>query len=271
MNNQSKKAILLVSFGTGNADTRRRTLDAIETDVRTAFPSYQVYTAWTSSALIERRKKEDGVTVDTVAESLHRMKNDGITDVVVQHTFVIRGVEYEIMKAEASACRGDFSSFLLGEPLLSTGEDLHAAAKVLAAEFSDLAEDTVLIFMGHGAAHQLPVPADNVYSQLNHTFHAIGHSNIFVGAMHGTPSLEELLPELGSLKPSEVILLPLLITAGGHALKELNGDSPESWKNRLLRAGFPVKCILKGLGEYSSVRTLCINHISAALTDKSRP
>lgn len=38
MNAASKKAILIVSFGTSYENTRKRTIDAIERDIADAFP-----------------------------------------------------------------------------------------------------------------------------------------------------------------------------------------------------------------------------------------
>ena len=47
MNAASKKAILIVSFGTSYENTRKRTIDAIERDIADAFPVCPVYRAWT--------------------------------------------------------------------------------------------------------------------------------------------------------------------------------------------------------------------------------
>lgn len=48
MPDASKKAILVVSFGTSFAETREKTIDAIEKEIADAFPDYQIYRAWTS-------------------------------------------------------------------------------------------------------------------------------------------------------------------------------------------------------------------------------
>ena len=49
-----EKALLVVSFGTSHAETRRRTIEAIEADLQAAFPERRLYRAWTSGFL---RKK----------------------------------------------------------------------------------------------------------------------------------------------------------------------------------------------------------------------
>ena len=59
MNAASKKAILIVSFGTSYENTRKRTIDAIERDIADAFPVCPVYRAWTSKMIIAKLKKRD--------------------------------------------------------------------------------------------------------------------------------------------------------------------------------------------------------------------
>lgn len=57
-----KKAILAVSFGTTHDDTRKVTIDAIEDDMRAAFPEYPLYRAWTSKMIIKKLKNRDHVS-----------------------------------------------------------------------------------------------------------------------------------------------------------------------------------------------------------------
>ena len=60
MGNLTKKAILVVSFGTSHEDTRKVTIDAIEETIGAAFPQYRIYRAWTSKMIIAKLKKRDG-------------------------------------------------------------------------------------------------------------------------------------------------------------------------------------------------------------------
>ena len=58
----------------------------------------------------------------------------------------------------------------------------------------------------------------------------------------------------------EVVLHPLLFVAGEHAKKDIAGPSSDSWKSILEKNGFQVSCVLKGLGEYESIRSIYIKH-----------
>ena len=50
----SKKAILVVSFGTSYEETREKTIGAIEEDFRRAFPDFEVRRAFTSGMIIRK-------------------------------------------------------------------------------------------------------------------------------------------------------------------------------------------------------------------------
>ena len=42
-----KTAILVISFGTSYEETRKKTIEQIESDLHHAFPEYPLYRAWT--------------------------------------------------------------------------------------------------------------------------------------------------------------------------------------------------------------------------------
>ena len=56
MEKHTKKAILVVSFGTSVNETREKTIDRIETDIRNANPDAAIYRAWTSKMIIRKLK-----------------------------------------------------------------------------------------------------------------------------------------------------------------------------------------------------------------------
>ena len=134
MNAASKKAILIVSFGTSYENTRKRTIDAIERDIADAFPVCPAYRAWTSKMIIAKLKKRDGIIIHTVKEAMEQMLLDGITDVIVQPTHVINGIENDQMKADALSFRDRFSSIVFGNPLLTTEEDNQAVVQAVAGD-----------------------------------------------------------------------------------------------------------------------------------------
>ena len=61
----TEKALLVVSFGTSYAQTRERTIGAIERKLAERFPNRVVRRAWTSSFIIKKVAKTEGLIVDT--------------------------------------------------------------------------------------------------------------------------------------------------------------------------------------------------------------
>ena len=66
------------------------------------------------------------------------MKKDGITDVLIQPTHVINGIENDLMKEDALAYRDDFHSITFGDPLLTSAEDNLAVIQALPMNFLTL-------------------------------------------------------------------------------------------------------------------------------------
>ncbi len=115
----SQKAILVVSFGTSYEDARKATIERIEEDIRAAFPEYRIYRAWTSRMILSILKKREQLIIPNVQEAMDAMISDGITEVIVQPTHILDGIENHIMKEEVLSYQDHFSSISFGKPLLS--------------------------------------------------------------------------------------------------------------------------------------------------------
>lgn len=255
---EMKKAILAVSFGTSHHDTRKVTIDAIEQEMQAAFPDYPLYRAWTSKMIIRKLKKRDHLHIHTVKEAMEQMRMDGITDVLIQPTHVINGIENDLMKEDALSYREYFHSISLGDPLLTSEQDSLRVIEAITQEFSDLQKDEVLVLMGHGTTHF----SNSVYAALDYTFKDRGFPNIFLGTVEAYPSMETLLKMVNAYGPSKVILAPFMIVAGDHAKNDMAGDDPDSWYSQFKAAGYEVRPVIKGLGEYPGIRKLFVEHLS---------
>lgn len=252
-----KQAILVVSFGTSYQETRTRTIEAIEADVKKAYPDYTIYRAWTSKMIIKKLRTRDGIHVDTVDQAMERMKQDGVQTLLVQPTHILNGIENDCMKEEILAYQADFSSISFGDPLFTSTEDLQAMVDILAEEFSDIDDDTAVLLMGHGSDHY----ANMAYAALDYHCKARQKAQLFVGTVEGYPAVDDLLQALQTTDYRKILLAPLMIVAGDHASNDLVGKSADSWYNRCKQAGFAVSYRLKGLGEYEKVRALLLDHL----------
>ena len=254
---ESKKAILVVSFGTSYNTTREKTIDVIEKKIDEAFPEQKIYRAWTSKMIMAKLLKRDGIKINNVKEAMEQMRNDGITDVIVQPTHVINGIENDLMKEDALSYRDDFHSIAFGTPLLTSEQDSLDVIDAVVKEFSDLKDHEALVLMGHGTTHY----ANSIYAALDYTFKDKGYPNVHLGTVEAYPSMQTLLRMVKEQKPKKVKLAPFMIVAGDHARNDMAGDDPESWRCQFEAAGFEVECCLKGLGEYPAVQDIFIRHI----------
>lgn len=258
---EKKKGLLVVSFGTSVRKTCKKTIDVIEKRLGEEFSEYAVYRAWTSKKIIKKIQDRDKVKTDTVSEAMERMFLDGITEVVVQPTHVINGIENEQMREDVMAFRERFASIRLGEPLLVKEKDLVEVTEAVMEEFKDLSEDEVLVWMGHGTTHK----ANRIYKALDAEFRDRGYPYVFVGTVEASPSLEVLIERVRAYGAKKVRLAPFMVVAGDHALHDMSGEDEDSWKSLFEAAGFEVRCVLKGLGEYQGIQRLYVQHVKEAL------
>ena len=261
MNQQTDKAILVVSFGTSYEASRKATIEKIEQDIRNAFQDHRIYRAWTSKFIISILKKRDNYTVPTVKEALEQMITDGIREVVVQPTHILDGIENNIMKEEILSYKESFDKIAFGTPLLADSKDESQAINAVTTEFSDLKETEALVFMGHGTTHQV----NTVYAGLDQKFKESAHANVFIGTVEVDPTIHDLVKEVTSFQPSKIYVTPFMIVAGDHADNDMAGDSPDSWVCQFENAGFEVCPIIKGLGEYPGIRRMYVEHAQKAI------
>ena len=147
----SKKAIMVVSFGTSVEETRKKTIDAIEEDVKKAFPDFAVYSAWTSRIIA--KKTGHPLVEDTV----NKMIEEGVTDLFVLTTHIMKAEEYDTITSDIKSYEGKFNSLKIGMPLVYTEEDIDWIARFLNTTYrkdAGIKENEILLFMGHGTDHE---------------------------------------------------------------------------------------------------------------------
>lgn len=91
---ENKDAILVMTFGTTFADTRAKTIDAVEAAIQKAHPDIPVFEAYTSHIIIDRVKAKEGIQKMTPEEAFSKLKAEGYTRVAVVSLDVIPGMEY---------------------------------------------------------------------------------------------------------------------------------------------------------------------------------
>lgn len=250
-----EKGILVVSFGTSHLDTMKKTISVIEQEISERFQEYRVYRAFASGMIIRKLKRTENLAVDTVQEALNRMKEDGIEDVIVQPTHIINGVEYDRMMKDLMENMFLFRRIRVGKPLLSSVDDYKKSIHAVMAE-TQLEDDEVLVLMGHGTDHH----ANSAYPTLEYTFHALGYNQVLVGTVESFPELKNVMAKLEISGKKKVVLMPFMLVAGDHAKNDMAGEE-DSWKSELEDAGYEVRVIMKGLGEFEGIRKIFTEHL----------
>ncbi|HHY03772.1 MAG TPA: sirohydrochlorin cobaltochelatase [Thermoanaerobacterales bacterium] len=251
-----KKGILVVSFGTSYADTRKVTIEACEEKIAASFPDYEVRKAFTSDIIIKKLKERDNIEIDNPEQALNKMKEDGFTEVIVQPLHIIPGIEYEEVLAAVDNFKDSFKEITVGRPILYGIEDYKVAVEALKQQLPELNKDQAVILMGHGTNH----PANACYSCLQSVLDDEGLS-VFVGTVEGYPEIDDVIAKLKQNNIKEVTLMPYMVVAGDHASNDMAGDEEDSWKNILKKEGFVVNIYLHGLGENAGYQDIYVQRV----------
>lgn len=255
-----KKAVVCVSFGT-SVPAGRENIAAVENVLRQSAQDRVFISAFTSPT-IRRILRERGENVYSVVEALEALCRQGVTEVLVQPTHILCGHEYDKLKREAEGWRDKFESLRIGRPLLTDTDDLQTLAAGLSAAYPVQVGETLVLF-GHGTDHA----ADLVYPALQTAFRLAGRPDVLIGTVEGWPAFEDVLAQLKSRNGTSVHLVPLMLVAGDHALNDMAGEDPESWKSRLEAEGFTVRTTLRGLGLLPAVQNMYCAHLEEDLRE----
>lgn len=254
-----KTGILLAAFGTATPQGEA-TLRRFAQRVRDRYPDVPVRWAFTSPAMRERladaRKKSD-----SVGKALRKMAFERYDGIAVQPLHVVPGIEYTDVLDECTAMAGQFTALATGAPLLAGGEDMDALARALLAELpATRAADEAVLFAGHGSQHDSAV----YYAALARAVTA-NDPLAFVATMKGEVRLNQTLPLLLDKGVRHVWLVPLLAVIGRHALEDLAGNRPDSWRTLLETHGLTCTPVLTGMAEMPCFADVWIDHLDKAL------
>jgi len=250
---KNKEAILIVAFGT-SVEKARSSYVNVEKQVKAAFPDQEIRWAWTAHSLL----RSGGKDMLSPQEALARLATEGIKEVSVLSLHVIPGAEYNNIVRYAAAFEGlpkGLERIRLAPPLLYDTDSMQAVAQALVKNLpKERQPGDAVLFVGHGTHH----PAGVYYPALQYYLSTLD-KNTFIGTVEGDLDLERTTAAMKTQGIKKVWLAPLMTVAGDHALNDLFGDEPDSWKQHLAKNGFAVETVRKGLGEYPDLVSLWVN------------
>ena len=81
--------------------------------------------------------------------------------------------------------------------------------------------------------------------------------------MESFPELQDVMNKLEKSEKKKVVLLAFMLVAGEHAKNDMAGEE-DSWKQVIRDAGYEVRVLLKGLGEFPKIRQIFEEHLQVA-------
>lgn len=201
----------------------------------------------------------------SVAEALGELAAGGFEEVAIASLHLVESASHRAAERDAAAAAGRFSRLALARPLLDGPDDAARLAAALDRRHTRRAHRAVVV-VGHGTR----AAGQSSYDALERALARRGRTDMVLGLMQGSGDrgLEEVASRLAERRRAgeldAVLLVPLLLTAGAHVERELDG-APHGWRARLEAAGLAVDLHREGLATDSVIRRLATGHLLRAL------
>ena len=248
---EKKEALLMAAFGS-SVEPALKAYSNICGALSAANPGVPVFKAFTSEP-VRRKLAARGIKTGSLRETLQELFLAGFTDVKIAAAQMAPGEEYHKLAREAGAfrnCAGGFRSLTISKPPLAAQEGVRRlTAGVMSVIPAERRKSEAIVLMGHGNAKG---SCEVLYKAAALEFSALD-KNIYLACVEGLPDFESIFETIKVKKIKKAWLMPFMITAGDHAVNDLAGSGPDSWKSRLEAAGIKCEPVLKGLGEYESI------------------
>ncbi len=261
----NKDAIVVLSFGTTYKETRAKTIDATANAIAKAHPGVKVVTAFTSHIVIDHIIENEGKSdYMTPEQTLDQLKAEGYTRIALVSLDVIPGMEYNYDVGVFHNYKEQFKAMTLGTSLMYWQGQEEQPDDVLetmqAMDFPKYKKGTAIMVLAHGT----PQPANAYYSVMQAKLKALGRKDVHIYTVEGWPRLEDWIPKLKAHKVQKVVLMPMMMVAGDHASNDMAGDEEDSHKSILMKEGFQVETVLKGIGENKKIQRLYVERADDA-------
>ena len=237
---KAEKTAIMTAFFGSTVPSALKAYDIIEEAVRKKYPDLPLFRAYTSRIVRYKR----GNDVPSAAARLQELFLAGYDTVHVLAGYLTPGEEYLKLKRTADVFSMRMKVTLTAPPLSdpdSLQKFLPAVLKTVPADHSGK-----VLFMGHGNSDGRSAFAYQAAAA------ELGKldPDLSLACVEGEPSFESVTD---SFQGENVQLIPFMLVAGDHALNDLAGKEPGSWKSRLEKRSCTCYCILHGLGEIPAV------------------
>ena len=84
-----------------------------------------------------------------------------------------------------------------------------------------------------------------------------------LGTVEGHPKFDDVINECRKKQIKKTWIFPFMTIAGDHAVNDMAGEEPDSWKSVLNSMGIDVKTKLSGLLDDISISSIWLDHLDA--------
>ena len=263
-------AVVFAVYGTTRAQARAAAIepafctvaDAVDVPCELAFSGPAV------CRLLARR----GEPAPELERVLEQVADAGARRVAVVSGMVVDGWAQDNLRERVGVVAERLElEVVVGAPLLFDAADVDCLAAALMGMWPPK-PGTVTLFVGHGvggpagSGYTQPRDAFDAYGALGAAFARAGRDDLAVACL-SDGSGAALKAVRGLAEPGATVrLVPLMLSAGRHVLKNMGGADDCSWASILSAAGYVPQLCDCGLGEVAAVRELFACHARALCT-----
>lgn len=291
-----KQAIVLAAFGTTVPEALPGILN-IRDRIQKEYPQTPVKIAFTSNIVrkVWQERRGDAVfikenpavpadiyTVQGPLATIANLQDAGFRTIIVQPGHISGGEEFHDLASYISNLARikttkekfrPFEKLVLSRPAMGTAgeehpysDDLTLLAKALAGDADRAAKTgSILLYMAHGNTYRASGGAYLEFAAIMNKMYPQVRTHIAL--VEGFPSLDDILPQLEAAGSKKLLLKPFMTVAGDHAVNDMAGDEPESWKSILTAKGFQVTTATEGLGEVDAFADVYAHHLRQTAED----
>ena len=260
-------AAVFAAYGTTRAQARLAAIEPVFRAVSGAVnvPCKLAFSGPAVCRLLARR----GEDVPELERVLEQAAAGGARRVAVVSGMVVDGwAQANLHERVGAAAERLGLKAVVGAPLLSDATDVDCLAAALMGEWRPK-PGTVTLFVGHGiggpvgSGYARPRDAFDAYGSLGAAFTRAGRDDLAVACLSDGPGAA-LQAVRGLAEPDTTVrLVPLMLSAGRHVLKNIGGSDDRSWSSVLAAADYVPQLCDCGLGEVAAVRELFVRHAHA--------
>lgn len=263
-------AVVFAAYGTTRARARtaaiepafRAVADAVDVPCELAFCGPAV-------CRLLARRGEPAPELECVLE---QVADAGARRVAIVSGMVVDGwAQANVRERVGAAAERLGLKAVVGAPLLSDATDVDCLAAALMGEWRPK-PGTVTLFVGHGIGgpagsdYARPRDAFDAYAALSVAFARVERDDLAVACLSDGPDAA-LQVVRGFAEPGATVrLVPLMLSAGRHVLKNVGGSDDRSWSSVLAAADYVPQLCDCGLGEVATVREMYAHHARALFT-----